>query len=169
MCIWDLSTLERIKRVKGHTDIVNSLDISRYCTNLMCSSSDDCTLKVWDRRKRTQTVLGFETPPFQILSACFGATENELCSGGIDNDLKVWDMRKPGDQCLYRMKGHTDSVTGVALNAERTHVASNSMDNCVRVWDVRAFVPSGEQRCVNVMYGHTHNFEKVFNYIFYLY
>jgi Prp8 binding protein len=32
------------------------------------------------------------------------------------------------------------------------------MDNTLRIWDVRPFAPS--ERCVKLMSGHQHNFEK---------
>lgn len=32
------------------------------------------------------------------------------------------------------------------------------MDNALRIWDVRPFAP--DERCVKVLMGHQHNFEK---------
>ena len=40
-----------------------------------------------------------------------------------------------------------------------SYVLSNAMDNTLRVWDVRPFVTT--DRCVKIMTGHKHNFEKV--------
>lgn len=57
------------------------------------------------------------------------------------------------------MKGHSDTVTGLALSPDGSFVLSNSMDNSLRVWDIRAFAP--QERCVKMMVGHQHNFEKV--------
>lgn len=173
MCIWDVATCERIKRVKAHTDFVNTVAVSRHTSHAIVSGSDDCSVRMWDRRKRmsasnTSGAVSFDCSPFQVLAVCYGANETEIVSGGIDNELKVWDVRKPGTECLYRMAGHLDSVTGLALSPDATHVASNSMDNCVRIWDVRAFVQNPQQRCVGLLGGHTHNFEKVTHfYLFY--
>ena len=44
------------------------------------------------------------------------------------------------------------------------------MDNSLRVWDIRAFAP--QERCVKMMVGHQHNFEKVnliFDYLLFFY
>ena len=57
------------------------------------------------------------------------------------------------------MKGHSDTVTGLALSPDGSYVLSNSMDNSLRVWDIRPFAP--QERCVKMMVGHQHNFEKV--------
>ena len=81
------------------------------------------------------------------------------------------------------MKGHTDSPTGLSLSPDGSFIASNSMDNTgkeysiffmnilivqsvlkfiliVRVWDIRPY--ASNERCINVLQGHSHNFEKVF-------
>ncbi|XP_048469197.1 U5 small nuclear ribonucleoprotein 40 kDa protein [Rhincodon typus] len=56
------------------------------------------------------------------------------------------------------MRGHTDSVTGLALSGDGSYLLSNSMDNTVRVWDIRPFAP--KERCVKIFQGNVHNFEK---------
>ena len=68
------------------------------------------------------------------------------------------------------MKGHSDTVTGLSLSPDGSFVLSNSMDNSLRVWDIRAFAP--QERCVKMMVGHQHNFEKVnliFDYLLFFY
>ena len=50
--VWDTCTGERIKRMKGHTSFVNSVDCSRGNKPLVVSGGDDCQVKVWDRRRR---------------------------------------------------------------------------------------------------------------------
>lgn len=71
--------------------------------------------------------------------------------------LKVWDLRK--NSILHTMKGHSDTVTGLTLSPDGSFVLSNSMDNSLRVWDIRPFAP--QERCIKMMVGHAHNFEKV--------
>ena len=56
------------------------------------------------------------------------------------------------------MQGHTDTVTGMQLSPDGCHILTNAMDNTLRVWDSRPFC-TGE-RCVKVLTGHNHNFEK---------
>jgi Prp8 binding protein len=68
----------------------------------------------------------------------------------------VWDLRKEAVQMT--LTGHGDSVTGMALNSEGTHLLTNSMDNTLRVWDVRPYAPSN--RCIHLLHGHQHTFEK---------
>lgn len=44
--VWDMETGARVKRFKGHTAIVNSVGLSRRGTDLVCTASDDGTIKV---------------------------------------------------------------------------------------------------------------------------
>ena len=41
--------------------------------------------------------------------------------------LKVWDLRK--NDVLYKMSGHTDTVTGLSLSPDGSFILSNAMDN----------------------------------------
>ena len=51
-----------------------------------------------------------------------------------------------------------DTVTGMSLSPDGSYLLSNSMDNTLRIWDVRPFAP--QERCVKIIAGHQHNFEK---------
>lgn len=71
--------------------------------------------------------------------------------------FQVWDLRK--NSVLQRLRGHSDTVTGVSLSPDGSYLLSNAMDNSLRVWDIRPFAP--QERCIKVFSGHQHNFEKV--------
>jgi Prp8 binding protein len=125
ICIWDLTSCERVKRLKGHSSFVNSIDVSKKDSRLICSGSDDATVKVWDRRKKGH-VFDFDSK-FPVLSVAFNENGDQIFSSGIDNEIKVWDTRK--NDIIYKMKGHTDSPTGLSLSPNGAYLASNSMDN----------------------------------------
>lgn len=152
--VWDLNTGERVKKYKIHKNFVNCIDVSRKSNEIICSGSDDNTIKQWDRRKKGEAMT-FDAK-FQVLSITFNETGDQIISGGLDNDLKVWDVRKNG--LLYQMSGHSDSLTGLTLSQDGSYVASNAMDSTVRIWDIRPF--ASKDRCIKVLQGHTHNFEK---------
>lgn len=71
--------------------------------------------------------------------------------------FQIWDIRKNG--LLQKMRGHTDTVTGLSLSPDGSYLLSNAMDNTLRIWDIRPFAP--QERCVKILSGHQHNFEKV--------
>lgn len=80
----------------------------------------------------------------------------QVYSGGLDNNITVWDLRK-GEQSMS-LTGHTDSITGLSLNPDGTHLLSNAVDNSLRVWDMRPYAPTN--RCEKVFTGHQHNYER---------
>ncbi|KAH9375915.1 hypothetical protein HPB48_012555 [Haemaphysalis longicornis] len=139
---------------RGHTLYVNACHPARRGPQLICSGGDDSTLKLWDARKRTPAHSFQES--YQITAVSFNDTAEQVFSGGIDNQIKVWDLRK--NAVLYKMMGHLDTVTGLSLSPDGSYLLSNSMDNTLRIWDVRPFAP--QERCVKILQGHMHNFEK---------
>lgn len=154
VAIFDTMTGQRVRKLKGHQHYVNSVDGTRRGVQMLCSGSDDRTVKIWDSRKKF-SVSSLECP-FQVTSVCYNDTGELLISGGIDNELKVWDLRK--NEIIYSLPGHTDTITGMSLSPDGSYVLSNSMDNTLRIWDIRPYGPA--ERCVKIFTGHQHNFEK---------
>ncbi|XP_075262996.1 U5 small nuclear ribonucleoprotein 40 kDa protein-like [Convolutriloba macropyga] len=152
--VWDIETGERIKRLKGHTSFVNTVDSSRKGDQLIASGSDDGTIKVFDIRRK-DPIKNFNNT-YQVTSVAFSENVDQVFSGGIENEIKVWDLRR--DSCVNSLKGHTDTVTSLSLSPDGCYLLSNSMDNTVRIFDVRPFAPI--ERCVKVFLGAQHNFEK---------
>lgn len=54
-----------------------------------------------------------------------------MYTAGIENVVKVWDLRK--EEVAMTLKGHADTVTGLALSPDGTHLLTNAMDNTLRV------------------------------------
>lgn len=151
---WDYETGGKVKKMAGHTSYVNACCPARRGPELIATGSDDCTVKLWDRRKKAAVQTFQNTYP--VTAICFNDTATQVISAGIDNLLKVWDLRQNG--VMMKMAGHTDSVTGLRLSPDGSFVLSNAMDNTVRIWDIRPFAP--QDRCLKSFMGVHHNFEK---------
>lgn len=152
--MFDMERGERIKRMKGHNGIVNACSVSRRGDQLVASASDDCTVKIWDTRRR-YAIKSYQLK-YQVTAICFDDASQSIITGGIDNDIKVWDLKN--DKAPIDMCGHQDTVTSLCLSHNGNFVLSNSMDCTLRKWDVRPFAPN--DRCVSVFHGHKHDFEK---------
>jgi len=82
---------------------------------------------------------------------------------GLDNAVRTFDMRKVEnfDMPTLVLEGHTDTITGLRLNSDCSHILSTSMDNTVRSWDVRPFMLYGEgARQQKLFAGASNNYEK---------
>lgn len=154
LAIWDVGSAQRVRKLKGHTGFVNSVRGTRRGQQMLVSGADDSAVKLWDARKR-YAVHTFDSG-YQVTAVCYNDTAETVITGGLDNDLKVWDLRT--NAVLYELKGHTNTVTGLALSPDGSTVLSNAMDNTLRCWDVRPFAPA--DRCTRLLTGHQHNYEQ---------
>lgn len=152
--VWSVETAQRIRKMKGHQNFVNSVANARRGVETLVSGSDDGQIKIWDARKKF--VCATMDNKYQVTAVCLNDTAEQVISGGIDNDIKVWDIRK--NEILYKLKGHSDTITGLALSPCGSYILSNSMDSTVRIWDIRPYCPT--DRCKTILQGHAHNFEK---------
>ncbi|KAG8981784.1 hypothetical protein FRB93_008376, partial [Tulasnella sp. JGI-2019a] len=88
---------------------------------------------------------------------CRGLATNSLDSGktlenrSYDNTLRLWDART-GAAIGEATKGHTNSVTCVAVSPDGTTIVSGSDDNTLCLWDARTGAAIGE-----AMKGHTNS------------
>ncbi|CAL0322812.1 unnamed protein product [Lupinus luteus] len=151
---WDVETGKQIKKMVEHLSYVNSCCPSRRGPPLVVSGSDDGTAKLWDMRQRGS----IQTFPdkYQITAVSFSDASDKIYTGGIDNDVKVWDLRK--GEVIMTLQGHQDMITGMQLSPDGSYLLTNGMDCKLCIWDMRPYAP--QNRCVKVLEGHQHNFEK---------
>jgi len=151
---WDVEACVQIKKMGEHDSFVNSCNVARRGPEMVVSGADDSTAKIWDLRvKRSIMTL---TDSYQITTVAFSDAADQVFTSGIENVIKTWDIRN--QKVVMTMAGHSDTVTGMQLSPDGTHLLGNAMDNTLRMWDVRPYAP--KDRCVDVFVGHTHNFEK---------
>ncbi|CAJ1368082.1 unnamed protein product, partial [Effrenium voratum] len=115
VCVWDPESGKRLKKLNGHTAIVNSMQTSRRGIPYLVSGGDDGTTKLWDLRVR-RCVHTFEHQ-YQILAVSFDDTAERIFSGSLDNTVLVYDMRMR-DQDPEVLEGHGDSITGLDVSKD---------------------------------------------------
>lgn len=151
---WDVETGKQVKKMAEHNEVVNSCCTSRRGPPLVVSGSDDGTAKLWDMRQRG----AIQTFPdrYQITAVGFADASDKIYTGGIDNDIKVWDLRR--NEVTMTLQGHQDMITGMQLSPDGSYLLTNGMDCKLCIWDMRPYAP--QNRCVKILEGHQHNFEK---------
>jgi len=151
---WDTETGTRIRRHPGHSEVINSMDVSKRGEEVLVSASDDGYIGLFDPRQKY--AVKFIESDFPVTAVAFSEAGNELYSGGIDNDIKVYDMRKAA--VIYAMKGHGDTITSLQVSPDAQSLLSNSLDSTVRTWDIRPFAPA--DRHMKTYDGASSGFEK---------
>ncbi|GAA6010081.1 hypothetical protein JCM11491_005858 [Sporobolomyces phaffii] len=94
--LYDIESKRTILRVNAHRDDVNAVAFgSDSDSNLLLSGSDDCFVKVWDRRS-----LSGERPSGVLVGHTEGITwvspkgDGRYCiTNGKDQAMKLWDLR----------------------------------------------------------------------------
>jgi WD repeat-containing protein 23 len=95
--VYDIERNESILRIEGHDDDVNAVCFGDpNSPHVLYSGSDDCTLKVWDRRS-----MGDGRAAGVFLGHVEGLTYVDskgdgryVISNGKDQCAKLWDLRK---------------------------------------------------------------------------
>lgn len=89
----DLTTGQRIRRVRGHRGVVNAIDrtiAGGAGVELLASAADDGTVKVWEGGEEGQkeAVSTFEIG-CPATAVCWSADGTQLFVGALDNEIHV--------------------------------------------------------------------------------
>ena len=147
--VWDLETCEEIRTLYGHESGIRCL---QFDDNKLISGSLDRTIKIWNWNtgECLSTLTGHISG---VIGLHFdSALPAILASGSSDNTVKIWNFR---DSSAYVLRGHTDWVNAVRIDAGSRTVFSASDDGTVRLWDLDTHA------CIKKFEGHVGQVQQV--------
>ncbi|KAL5011845.1 hypothetical protein ScPMuIL_010396 [Solemya velum] len=135
--IYHLSTASRdpVKVFTGHTSKVFHIRWSKLREGILCSGSDDMTVRVWDYGQDTclMVLRGHEGPVRGLVWN--SELPYILVSGSWDRSIRVWDTRDGA--CVDVVWDHGSDVYGLAYHPSRPFLlASASRDSTIRLWSL---------------------------------
>ncbi|ODQ68255.1 WD40 repeat-like protein [Nadsonia fulvescens var. elongata DSM 6958] len=161
--LWDVETGERLRKFKGHSDMVNSVNLIRRGVELVLTTGDDGCIGVWDQREK-RAVAWLETD-FPVLAVDSDHSGSTLFTAGINPDILAWDIRQVrssvspsslsthGLRPLYTLPGHSDTTMSLDVSPDGNSLLSNSMDSSVRTWDIKPFSSNSNGRLLKIFDG----------------
>ncbi len=103
-----------------------SADGSRLAT-----TSDDCTLRVWNLADRSSRAYFGHTN--EVWRAAWSPNQQHIATSSRDTTVRVWDLERGDAQVLV---GHQAGVRNVAFTPDGRSLYSHSDDQVLRRWDL---------------------------------
>ncbi|KAJ7572469.1 hypothetical protein C8J56DRAFT_1068541 [Mycena floridula] len=127
LCIIDVTTSQRIRRIYAHREIMNSLD--RTMAGDAGDGGDEAV-------KHPAATFQLKCPATPVR---FNADGANVYIGALDNEIHVCDIRR--NQEVYRFC-HTNTPTSLSLSPNGHFLLSPSLSSQTLIHDVRLFSSS---------------------------
>lgn len=145
--VWDIHTGEELRTLKGHTSGIRCLQFDE--SGKLMTGSLDSTIRLWNWRTG-ESLRTFEAHSDGVITLHY--TGQYVASGSRDRTIRVWDSKIKE---TFLLRGHSDWVNSVKVDAPSRTLFSASDDLTVRMWDLDA------KRCVKIFEGHVGQIQQV--------
>ncbi|WWC67163.1 uncharacterized protein I206_101070 [Kwoniella pini CBS 10737] len=142
-----------IPLARGHTAPVLDTAWSPFDDNIVASAGEDGKVLIWKVEDslfegwgEDQWVPEDLSPELRLSAGgrkvgqvIFHPTSSNLLTAASgDHIVRLWDISSKDDTPKITLKGHTDSIQGIAWNAVGTTLATTCRDKKIRLFDPRA-------------------------------
>lgn len=136
---WVLSGgIQPLKSFKAHERGITSTVVIATSTSgereLVTTISEGLDAKIWDlpAMRCAATLTGHRERV-----TCVVCASNVVFTGSVDRTIRVWSLLQNGE-CVAVLRGHTDSITALAVDTAAIWLASGAHDGSIRIWHVPA-------------------------------
>ncbi len=136
--LWNVSTGKQIVSFDSHNHKVSSLAFDSV-GKMLASASFDGSIKIWDttNKKLLRTLANNLSKVYSIAFITkAGKVSNNLVIGSYNNNIRMWNPTT-GVQ-IRTFKGHSQSVTSIAVNPQKNLMASGSNDQTIKLWNLNS-------------------------------
>lgn len=144
--IWDIESCQEIRTLTGHESGIRCL---QFDDTKLISGSIDRSLKVWNWRTG-ECISTYTGHSGGVIGLHFDSTI--VASSSMDRTIKIWNFE---DKSTFLLRGHTDWVNAVRVDAASRTVFSASDDFTVRLWDLDS------KTCIKTFQGHVGQVQQV--------
>lgn len=128
--------------LKGHTDIVLSLSVSKTNPNMLLSSSKDNTIRLWLSSVHVECIGVGRRHTACVTSCCFSQTSTKWAvSVAEDFCLKLWDIPESKGENLIALScpktelAHQNDINFVSVSPKDNMIGTASKDKTAKLWD----------------------------------
>lgn len=143
--LWDRETLQPLRTLTGHLDIIPALVVSAD-GKLLVSGSADKTISLWELplgRRLSTLAVHADT----VLALAISANGQLLASSSFYDPITIWDLHNR--QKRHGLLGHSARIDALAFSPNGEILASGSGDRTIKLWNV----DTGEE--IRTLEGHT--------------
>lgn len=133
--IYNYHTMEKVKEIKAHSDLIRSIAIHAK-QNLILSSSDDQTICLWDLEKDMTLVKSYEEHVSFVMKLAVNPKDQDMfASCSTDKKIKIWSFNNKNSSLT--IEGHLKGVISIAFcpMQDKPYLASGSDDKTIKIWD----------------------------------
>ena len=141
--LWNASTWQIEKSLKGHADAVTSFSFS-YDGRSLASTGRDGTARLWDidTGQQIQSISGDKQIFWYVMFYPNGlplATEVAGMNSSYDTEIiNLWDLRT--GEIKKTLDGHARDITGLSFSDDGNTLVSTGFDDTMLLWDLTSII-----------------------------
>jgi WD40 repeat protein len=138
--IWNIKEKKIIKTFNAYDSIIYNLNVINNDKYIILNGRDlmrggKCFFRKFDIYSG-ELIFEWENYSNHTLTKVIGNGQTIVSSGGTNTDIKVWDTVT--GECIKTFSGHTNEVSSIAVNLERSQIISCSKDLNMMIWDLKS-------------------------------